>query len=138
MVYSKEITLSSKGLCDIKNITGDVGKIVSDSRVKNGIVVIYSAHSTAGITTIEYEEGILKDFCEFFEKIIPSDKSYYHDSVWGDKNGFSHLRASLIGPSVSIPIINGELKLGTWQQIVFCDFDNRSRERKVIIQISGE
>ncbi len=130
MVYSKEITLSCQGICDIKNITDEVSQAVEESKIKDGIVVVFCSHSTVGITTIEYEEGILKDFCELLDKFIPKDKSYHHDSTWGEANGFSHLKASLNGPSVSVPIINSQLQLGTWQQMVLCDFDNKSRKRK--------
>jgi len=138
MIKSVEIALSCQGFCDIKNITDDVNKIVQDSQVENGIVVVFSRHSTAGLTIIEYEEGIIKDLCELLDKVVPRGKSYHHDRTWGDKNGFSHLRSSLMSSSLSIPLINRELQLGTWQQIVFCDFDNRPRRRKVIITILGE
>jgi secondary thiamine-phosphate synthase enzyme len=138
MIKNREITLSTKGFCDIINITEKVSDFVSKSKIKDGIVVVFCAHSTAGLTTIEYEEGILTDLKELIEKLVPQDKSYHHDKTWGDGNGFSHLRACLINPSLVVPILDGKLVLGTWQQIVFCDFDNRPRERKVIIQIIGE
>lgn len=138
MIKNKEIKFNTKGFCDIINITEKVSDFVSKSEIKDGIAVVFCAHSTAGITTIEYEKGVLKDLKELIEKLIPQDKTYHHDKTWGDGNGFSHLRASLINPSVSVPVVDRKLVLGRWQQIVFCDFDNRSRERKVIIQILGE
>lgn len=138
MVLSKEISLSTQGVCDLINITPRLEEFVKNSKVKKGLVLVFCAHSTAGIMTIEYEEGILKDFCEFMEKLIPKDKTYYHDTTWGEANGFSHLRASLIGPSLVCPIVEGKLALGTWQQIVLCDFDRMPRERKVLFQIIRE
>ncbi len=138
MIKNKEIKLKTQGFCDIINITDKVSDFVEKSKIKDGIALIFCAHSTAGITTIEYEEGILADLKELVEKLIPQDKSYHHDKTWGDGNGFSHLRASLVNPSLAVPIIDKKLFLGTWQQIVFCDFDRRPRERKVIIQILGE
>ncbi len=138
MIASKEISLSTSGFCDICNITPQVEDFVKKSKLKEGIVVVFSHHSTAAITTIEYEEGILRDFCEFLEKLIPQNKTYHHDNTWGDANGFSHLRASLISPSVTIPLKNGKIDLGRWQQIVFCDFDNIPRERTITIQVIGD
>lgn len=138
MVKTKEISLSTKGICDLIDITDQVEEFIRNSKTKEGMVLVFSSHSTAGITTLEYEEGILKDFCELLEKLIPKDKTYYHDSTWGEANGFSHLRASLLGPSVVFPIRAGKLQRGTWQQIVFCDFDRGPRQRKVLFQIIGE
>ncbi len=138
MVKKYEFSLGIKEFCDIVNITKKVSDFIKKSKIKDGIAVVFCAHSTAGVTTIEYEEGVLKDLKELIEKLIPQDKSYHHDETWGDGNGFSHLRASLINPSLAAPVFDGKLFLGTWQQIVFCDFDNRSRERKVIVQIVGE
>lgn len=138
MVKNYEFSLKTKGFCDIINITDEVSDFVNKSKIKDGIVVVFCAHSTAGITAIEYEGGILKDLKELIEKLVPCDKTYHHDRTWGDGNGFSHLRASLLNPSLVIPVLDEKLILGTWQQIVFCDFDNRPRERKVIFQIIGE
>lgn len=128
-------TLSTKGFCDIIDITSNVQEAVKKSGVKEGFCLISSPGSTIGITTIENEPQLLKDFKEFLEKLIPSDKRYHHDSVWGEGNGFSHLRSALIKPFLTVPIENGKLVLGTWQQIVFIDFDNRPREREVFVKI---
>jgi len=138
MVYQKEFNLSTKGFCDIIDITSQVNDILLESKVEQGIIVVFVTGSTAGITTIEYEPNLIKDFQEFIEKLIPRDKKYHHDNTLGDDNGFSHLRASLLGPCLSVPINNGKVVLGTWQQIALCDFDNRQRERKIIVKIIGE
>ena len=128
-------TLSTKGFADIIDITSRVSEAVKKSKVKDGICLISCPGSTAGITTIEYEPELLKDFKEFLEKIAPSDKEYHHDKVWGEKNGFSHIRSALIKPFLAVPIENGKLVLGQWQQITFIDFDNRPREREVIVKV---
>lgn len=137
-VYQNEFTLSTRGFSDIINITNQVEEALNKSKIKQGIGLVFVQGSTAGITTIEYEPNLVKDFQEFIEKLIPENKKYYHDQTWGDDNGFSHLRASLIGPSIVLSVEKGELVLGAWQQIVLCDFDNRSRQRKIIIKIMGE
>jgi len=128
-------TLSTKGFADIIDITSRVSEAVKKSMVREGICLISCPGSTAGITTIEYEPELLKDFKEFLEKIAPSDKEYHHDKVWGEKNGFSHIRSALIKPFLAVPIENGKLVLGQWQQITFIDFDNRPREREVIVKV---
>jgi len=128
-------TISTKGFTDVIDITSRVAEIVKKSKVKDGICLISCPGSTAGITTIEYEPELLKDFKEFLEKIAPSDKEYHHDKVWGEKNGFSHIRSALIKPFLAVPIENGKLVLGQWQQITFIDFDNRPREREVIVKV---
>ena len=128
-------TISTKGFTDVIDITSRVAEIVKKSKVREGICLISCPGSTAGITTIEYEPELLKDFKEFLEKIAPSDKEYHHDKVWGEKNGFSHIRSALIKPFLAVPIENGKLVLGQWQQITFIDFDNRPREREVIVKV---
>jgi len=128
-------TISTKGFTDVIDITSRVAEIVKKSKVRDGICLISCPGSTAGITTIEYEPELLKDFKEFLEKIAPSDKEYHHDKVWGEKNGFSHIRSALIKPFLAVPIENGKLVLGQWQQITFIDFDNRPREREVIVKV---
>ena len=128
-------TLSTKGFTDIIDITSRVSEVVKKSKVREGICLISCPGSTVGITTIEYEPELLKDFKEFLEKIVPSDKEYHHDKVWGEKNGFSHIRSALIKPFLAVPIEEGKLVLGQWQQIVLIDFDNRPREREVIVRI---
>ena len=128
-------TISTKGFTDVIDITSRVAEIVKKSKVREGICLISCPGSTAGITTIEYEPELLKDFKEFLEKIAPSDKEYHHDKVWGEKNGFSHIRSALIKPFLAVPIEEGKLVLGQWQQITFIDFDNRPREREIMVKI---
>lgn len=137
MVHQDEFNLSTKGFSDIIDITSQAEEVLNESKIKQGIVLVFVQGSTAGITTIEYEPNLVKDFQEFIEKLIPQNKKYHHDATWGDDNGFSHLRASLIGPSMALSVENGKLVLGTWQQIVLCDFDNRPRQRKIIVKIIG-
>lgn len=136
-IKTESINISTKGFSDIVDITSEVQELVGRSGVKEGNALVFVPGATAGITTIEYEPGLLKDYPEFLEKIIPSDKNYYHDMTWHDGNGFSHVRASLQGASFQVPFHGGNLLLGTWQQIVLIDFDNRSRNRKIIVQIIG-
>lgn len=130
--------ISTKGYADCHNITKEVQEAVSASGIKSGIVTVFIPGSTAGLTTIEYEEGAVSDFVEAIERLIPQGIEYKHDKKWGDGNGFSHVRASFLGPSITVPLVNGELQLGTWQQIMLIDFDNRSRNRKYLISILGE
>ena len=127
--------IKTKGFNDIIDITPEVEKAVSQSKIKEGICLVSSPGSTGGITTIEYEPELLKDFKEFLEKLVPSDKDYRHDKVWGEKNGFSHILSALIKPFLAIPIEEGKLVLGTWQQIVFIDFDSRPRTREIVISL---
>jgi secondary thiamine-phosphate synthase enzyme len=112
--------------------------VVGHSKIKDGLVTVFCPGSTGSITTIEYESGVLKDLQKAIEKVAPSDVPYEHDRRWGDGNGFSHVRAALMKPSLSVPLIKGRLSLGTWQQIVFIDFDNRSRNRSLLVHIIGE
>ena len=138
MVYSKTIKISTKGICDVCDITDQVASAVQDSKIKNGVAVVVAVGSTLSVTTIEMNANLEEDLAEALEIIAPRDKKYHHDQKWGDGNGFSHVRASLLGPSTSIPIIKGNLTLGQWQQLVAVDFDNSAREREIIIQIVGE
>lgn len=138
IIYQSEFILSTKGFNDVINITDQIEKVLNKAKIKQGICLVFVRGSTAGITAIEYEPNLIKDWQEFIEKLIPQNKKYHHDATWGDNNGFSHIRASLIGPSISLSINNNKLVLGTWQQIVVCDFDNRPRQRKIIIKIIGE
>jgi len=138
MVKSRRIKLSTKGRDDVIDVTGQVAAFVSESKIKNGLATIFIHGSTASVTTIEYEPGLVKDIKNLDEKLIPSSISYAHDATWGDANGYAHLRASFLGPSLSVPIEEGELALGTWQQIVVIDHDNRPRSREVVIQVIGE
>jgi secondary thiamine-phosphate synthase enzyme len=137
MVSTDIISLSTKGFTDILDITDKVTAIVAESAVQNGLVNVFCSGSTGGITTIEYESGVINDLKKAIERIAPSNIPYEHDRRWGDGNGFSHVRAALMKPSLTIPVINGRLTLGTWQQIVFMDFDNRGRDRKVVVQVMG-
>ncbi|MDP2366579.1 MAG: secondary thiamine-phosphate synthase enzyme YjbQ [Ignavibacteria bacterium] len=136
-VETHSIALKSKGDCDIINITNKVQEIVQVNNFTEGNALIFVPGSTAGITTIEYEPGLLKDYPNFFEKIIPKNTNYHHDNTWHDGNGHSHVRASLQGASFTVPFKDKSLILGTWQQIIFIDFDNRSRNREIIVQLTG-
>jgi secondary thiamine-phosphate synthase enzyme len=138
MTFSETIFLSTKGFSDILDITRHVDAVTDRSGIKNGLVTVFCPGSTGSVTTIEYESGIVSDLQKAIEKIVPSSIPYEHDKRWGDGNGFSHVRAALMKPSLTIPFIKGKLALGTWQQIVFIDFDNRKRERNLIVQIVGE
>jgi secondary thiamine-phosphate synthase enzyme len=137
-VISESIGFSTTGFNDMKDLTSSVSEKLAQSGLKEGIVTLFVPGSTGGLTTIEYESGLVKDFSELMEKIIPSSTPYHHDARWGDGNGFSHVRASLVGPSLTVPFSSGALNLGTWQQIVFIDFDNRSRSRRILLQFLGE
>ena len=138
VIKTDEVRLNTKGNGDIIDITSQISKCVETSKIKSGVVTVFIAGSTAGITTLEYEPGLLKDFPQIMEKLIPSNAVYHHDETWHDGNGFSHLRSAIIGTDLTIPFVDGKLSLGTWQQVVFCEFDNRPRLRKVILQIMGE
>lgn len=127
--------IKTKGFCDVIDITDKVEKVVRKSNLKEGAVLVFVVGSTAGICTIEYEDGVIKDLKNLFEKIAPENGKYYHEEAWHDGNGFSHQRASLLKPSLTVPIENAKLLLGRWQQIVLVDFDNKPRERKIIIKI---
>lgn len=138
MIFSETVSLSTKGFSDILDITHHVDAVIGRSRIENGLVTVFCPGSTGAVTTIEYESGVLRDLQKTIEKVIPSNIPYEHDKRWGDGNGFSHVRAALMKPSLTIPLIKGRLTLGTWQQIVFVDFDNRRRERNLIVQVMGE
>ena len=138
MIFSETILLSTKGFSDIIDITDRIDTVIGRSRIENGLVTVFCPGSTGAVTTIEYESGVLRDLQRAIEKIAPSDIPYEHDRRWGDGNGFSHVRAALMKPSLSIPLVKGRLALGTWQQIVFIDFDNRRRERNILVQVMGE
>ena len=137
-VVSASISLSTKGNTDIREITGPVAEAVSASGLHQGIVTVFCPSSTSGVTTIEYEPGCVADLRRVFDEIVPSNRPYQHDQTWGDANGFSHMRAALLKASLTIPFVNGKLTLGTWQQIIYIDFDNRPRQRELVLQIMGE
>ncbi len=138
MVVTKKISLSTQGECDIVDITPQVAEQLSQSGINNGTVTIFVAGSTAGVTTIEFEPGLVSDLQELWQRIAPKGITYNHDRRWGDGNGYAHVRASLLGASLVVPFTNKSLSLGTWQQIVLVDFDNRPRSREVILQITGD
>ena len=138
MICTMEIKVPSKGFCDIIDISKRVEEVLKKSGISNGLITISVPGSTAGITTIEFEPGLIDDLKTAMEKLAPSNVSYSHDKTWGDGNGFSHVRAALLGASRSFPVKDGSIILGTWQQIVVMDFDNGPRNRRVIIQMLGE
>ncbi len=138
MIVQNKIELNTTGFNDIVDITSRIQDNITDSKIKDGYVLVFVPGATGGITTIEYEPGLLQDLPEMFEKIAPMNKSYFHDKTWHDGNGYAHLRSALIGPDITIPIQDNKMVLGTWQQIVFIDFDNRPRQRYLHIQICGE
>ena len=138
MVTTKRISLQSKGNCDIIDITPQVQEQLAETDISDGTVTLFISGSTAGISTIEFESGVLSDFQSMWERNVPQDIPYKHDRAWGDGNGHSHVRASLLGASLVIPFSDKRLALGTWQQIVLVDFDNRPRSRQIVVQIMGE
>ncbi len=138
MVITQELHLNTRGHCDIQDITPQVAGMVRESGLQGGIVTIFCPGSTGGLTTIEYESGALSDLRQVFDEIAPPDRDYRHHLRWGDDNGHSHVRAALIGPSLVVPFTGGRLTLGTWQQVVFLDFDTRPRTRRLIVQVMGE
>lgn len=138
MVYGKRITLSTKGFSDIRDITGEVQNIIRQSGIKNGLVNISVIGSTASVSTIEYEPALVEDVRDQLEEMVSSSKHTRHSQTWGDDNGFSHIRATLMGPGITVPVSEGSPVLGTWQQIVVIDHDNRPRSREVFVQVMGE
>jgi len=138
MVATEKIKIKTKGNCDVVNITEQVGEVVRKSGIRDGNVVVFNVGSTAGITTTEYEPGLVNhDLAAAFERIAARNAGYEHEETWHDDNGHAHVQASLLGPSLAVPIVDGELTLGTWQQIILIDFDTRPRTRTVICQITG-
>jgi secondary thiamine-phosphate synthase enzyme len=137
-IHTAEFAISTRGETDILNITDAVEKSVKESGVQNGQVLIFCPGSTVGITTVEYEPGLVKDIKAVFEKIAPRNARYHHEDTWHDGNGYAHVRASLLGQNQVFPVKNGKLYRGAWQQIVLVDFDNRPRERTVALHVSGQ
>lgn len=138
MVKTGSIQLSTRGNADVQDITAQIAQIVSDSEIRNGTVTVFCPSSTSALTTIEYESGCVSDLRRLFEEIIPQNKEYAHNAKWHDGNGHSHVRAALLGPSLTIPFVEDRLTLGTWQQVIYVDFDVRSRSRELVLQIIGE
>lgn len=137
-IINAKITLETKGFTDIIDITNDLTNMVQVHAIKTGQMLAYTQGSTAAITSLEYEPGLIKDLPEILEKLIPMKQKYHHDEKWQDGNGYAHLRASIIGNHMSIPIMDGDLLLGTWQNIVLIDFDNKPRTRQIFVQIITE
>ena len=137
-IVNEHKEFSTQGSGDLIDITRDLIAALAKSRLKKGNMTVFVQGSTAGITTFEYEPGLIGDVQEFYERLVPSDRSYHHDETWGDANGFSHLRATLTGQSLTVPFEAGKLLLGTWQQVVLAEFDNRPRKRLVVIQMIGK
>lgn len=137
-IISDSLNISTEGFNDMKDLTPLIVERLVSHRLQNGLLNVFVPGSTAGVTTIEYEPGLVEDFSRFMEKVAPSNVPYNHDRRWGDGNGFSHVRASLLGPSLTVPFSAGRLNLGTWQQVVLVDFDNGPRNRAVHLQFMGE
>jgi secondary thiamine-phosphate synthase enzyme len=137
-VKTYNFAVSTKGFCHIEDITQRVQASLDDSGMRDGIVCVAVVGSTAAVSTVEFEPGLLEDIPEFLEQVLPSDKSYHHDDTWHDGNGFSHLRSFLLKTSHTVPFSDGRMLLGTWQQLVVADFDNKRRDRRVVVQIVGE
>jgi secondary thiamine-phosphate synthase enzyme len=137
-VRSLSISLNTQGNADIRDITDQVARTILQSGLKDGTVTIFCPSSTSALTTIEYESGALGDLRRLFDEVAPPDREYTHNQRWHDGNGHSHVRAALLGASLTVPFVDGQLTLGTWQQIIYVDFDNRPRQRKLVVQIIGE
>jgi secondary thiamine-phosphate synthase enzyme len=138
MVQTRRLEFSTRGDGDIHDLTPAVDRALQESGVRDGLLSLFTPSSTSGLTTIEFEEGALDDLRGAFDRLAPADMDYRHNLRWGDDNGHAHIRAALLGPSLSVPVVAGRLSLGTWQQIVFIDFDVRPRRRTVIVQILGD
>ena len=138
MHFSSEISLETRGFSDVHDITGEVLSALRDSKIKDGLLCVFVPGSTGSVTTIEYEKGVVEDLKEALKRLLPSSIPYRHDARWGDGNGFSHVRAALMKPGITVPVVGGALTLGTWQQIIFIDFDNRARKRRLVVQIVGD
>jgi secondary thiamine-phosphate synthase enzyme len=138
MIKTGSIKISTAGNADIQDITGQLAVLVSSSGLKDGIATIFCRSATTAVTTIEYESGALSDLRRLFDEIAAPGRDYAHNARWGDGNGHSHIRAALLGPSLTIPFVDGRLTLGTWQQVIHVDFDNRPRRRQLIVQLIGD
>lgn len=137
-VYTGNIRFSTPGEIQVIDITSDVAKIVSESGIKNGIAAVFVPGATGAITTIEYEDGLVQDIKSALERLFPKGLDYQHELRWHDGNGHSHIRASMLGPSISVPFANKQLILGTWQQIIFLELDNKSHNRNIVVQVVGD
>ncbi len=137
-VKTASLALSTRGNADVHDITGDIAKAIADSGLNNGVATVFCPSSTSGVTTIEYEPGAVADLRRLFDEIIPLGRVYAHEAAWHDGNGHSHVRAALLGPSLAVPFVDGQLTLGTWQQVIYVDFDVRPRRRELVVQVMGE
>jgi len=137
-VVTKSFSVKTRGDTDMIDITTQVACALKEAQLKNGILTVFVPGSTAGITTTEYEPGLVKDLPALFEKLIPKGGEYHHNLTWGDGNGYAHVRAALLKSFFTVPFVNGEMILGTWQQIILIDFDNRRRQREIVVQMIGE
>ncbi|GAB4273638.1 MAG: secondary thiamine-phosphate synthase enzyme YjbQ [Candidatus Promineifilaceae bacterium] len=138
VVQTQTLQFQTQGHADVVDITAQVQAAVQESGIKSGTVTLFCPSATSALTTIEYESGCVSDLRRLFDEIVPPNRPYAHNARWGDGNGHSHVRAALLGPSLAVPFVNGRLTLGTWQQIIFVDFDNRHRQRELILQIMGK
>jgi secondary thiamine-phosphate synthase enzyme len=137
-VVTKYVELSTRGNAQMLDITGQAATAVSESGLRSGVVTLFCPSSTSALTTIEFESGCLSDLARLFDELVDPRRDYAHNARWGDGNGHSHVRAALLGPSLAVPFVDGRLTLGTWQQIIFIDFDNRPRQRRLVAQVVGE
>ncbi len=137
-VHSSRVSLKTRGEPEILDITEKVAAVVKESGLRSGIACVFTPGSTCAVTTTEYEPGLLSDIPQALERIAPKNKDYRHNEKWGDGNGHSHVRSSLLGPSITVPFDGGKLELGTWQQIVFLELDNRPRQREILVKVMGE
>ena len=137
-VETLSIELNTKGDADILDITQDASQCLGERGLQNGTVTVFCQSSTSALTTLEYESGCISELRRLFDEIVTQDREYAHNARWGDGNGHSHVRAALLGPSLTIPFVERQLTLGTWQQIIYVDFDNKSRQRRLVVQVMGE
>jgi len=138
MVYTGRVHLSTQGNTEMRDLSTEVRRVITDSGVHAGIATLFTPSSTSALTTIEFEPGALDDLRRALDEIAPPGRDYRHNLRWDDGNGHAHLRAALLGPSLSVPIVDGQLALGTWQQVLFIDFDVRPRQREIVVQVVGE
>lgn len=137
-VMTQTINLNTKGNADIQDITNQISQAVVDSGIDSGVATLFTPSATSALTTIEFESGCISDLQRLFDEIVDPQRHYAHNARWGDGNGHSHVRAALLGPSFTVPFVNRRLTLGTWQQIIFVDFDNRQRQREIVLQLMGD
>ncbi len=138
MIQTSEFSVKTRGHCDIHDLTHNLEDALRKSGLREGQALVFVPGSTAGLTTVEYEPGLVTDLKEFFDELLPERRDYHHHATWGDDNGAAHIRAALLRPSITIPFHEGRFLTGTWQQVVLVDFDTRPRDRKVIFQLTGE